>query len=170
MDQMKIKHKVFLETPKLKAYMRGLSPLHYEDFYQDFYFIIDNMPDDLAEDLHTRGKLIGYYCRIIFNELTNKSSKFARKYKGEEYFSSAEFIEQEVEVYDMEADAKFQASMERVRIAIDQPKTLSDWYVGKVVEKVVEHGSLRKASEALGIKATTLHFAVNKFRKRLNEK
>lgn len=150
---MELKYKVFLETPKLKAYMKGLAPSFYEDFYQDFYLIIEKIPNELADKLHKENKLIAYYCRIIFNELTNKKSRTKKTYRSD-IFERVE-IEYEHENLDL---------LEIFQTKTKEPKTLEDWYAGTIATMYIEHGTVEKVSNVIGCSKKEVSRQINKFR------
>ena len=166
---MKLRHKIFYESKQLKQYIRAMCGQHWRDIYQDFYFIIDKLNDDLVDDLISRNKLEAYYSRMIFLQAKGENNLLQKFYKNQNVEFDEKF-ESEVETYDIEKDKEFEAKLKAINEYIDQPKDLKQWYYGKLVTHVVKEGSLRKASIVTDIDHCTINYAITKAREAIKQK
>lgn len=159
-------HEFFYSNNEFKTLIKRYAGQYWEDFYQDFYFIISNQCQIKLKDIHERGELKYYFIRIIFNQLRSNSSKsFINQFKNEVPLESV--LEIQDTSIDFEEELKINSLNLEIERVINQPRNIKEWHENTMLLLLINEGSLRLVSKKTGIAKSTVSDIINRAKDRI---
>lgn len=148
----------------LNEMLRRINRYHVEDFKQELFLILMDMPDDKLLNLHYRQLLYPFINKIITNQTHSKNSPFYKKYRRQK--EVVQEVEDMPQVADeMANDYDLDYCLKRTLQEIDK---IEDWYERQLTKYVLIAGmKVVDISKKTGISRKEIYMVVSPRRKQI---
>lgn len=150
----------------LNEMLRRINRYHVEDFKQELFLILMDLPEDKLLNLHYNQLLYPFVNKIISNQTHSKTSPFYKKYRSQrEIMQEVEEVPQVAEETPNEYDLDY-----CLKRTLQEINKIDDWYERQLTKYVLIAGmKVVDIAKKTGIKRKEIYRVVSHRRKQIHK-